>query len=138
MHSWTAGRLHQSSSTTPDDRSVLSSREAAGGAGSLNRSGGANRFPLVERNSFREPELWNVDLRISRRFHITEDLNIEILGEAFNLFNRTQVTQVNNTFYNLNTTNNTLNYNTPFNTVTAAGGTLFRERQVQLAARFQF
>ena len=31
-----------------------------------------------------------------------------------------------------------LNYNTAFQTVNAAGGTLFRERQVQWAIRFQF
>jgi hypothetical protein len=111
---------------------------SSGGAGSLNRSGGANRFPLVERNSFREPDVWNVDLRLSRKFYLKEKVSFEVLGEAFNLFNRTQVTQVNGTFYNLNTATNTLTFNTAFNQITAAGGTLFRERQVQVAARFQF
>ncbi len=117
---------------------------SSGGAGSLNRSGGANRFPLLGRNSFREPEIWNFDLRISRKFYIRERVSFEILGEAFNLFNRTQVTQLNGTLYNLNTAITpahpvpTLDYNNPFGTITAAGGTLFRERQVQIAARFQF
>jgi hypothetical protein len=31
-----------------------------------------------------------------------------------------------------------LNFNTPFGSTTEAGGTLFRERQIQFAARFQF
>ena len=35
-------------------------------------------------------------------------------------------------------TTNTLNYNTPFGTTTAADSTLFRERQIQIGFRFQF
>ena len=61
------------SSTTRAAPTTASSRAAAAARGSLNRSGGANRIPLVERNAFRQPEIRNVDLRLSRRFHITED-----------------------------------------------------------------
>jgi hypothetical protein len=87
-------------------------------------------------------------MRLSRRFRITEGTNIEVLGEAFTLFNRTQVTGVNSTFYNFasNTTSpacpggltQCLLFNEPFTTVTGADSTLFRERQVQLAVRFEF
>jgi outer membrane receptor protein involved in Fe transport len=113
---------------------------------SLNNSFGASRLQLLPRNSFSEPSIVNVDLRISRRFRFSETMNLEVLAEAFNLFNRTQVTQVQNTLYNTAGFNTapttalvgTLNFNAPFNSVTAAGGTLFRERQVQLAVRFQF
>jgi hypothetical protein len=107
-----------------------------GGAGSLNRSGGANRFPLIGRNHFSGPKVVNLDMRLSRRFHLRESMNVEFFAEAFNIFNRTQITGVNTTFYTLSGT--TLNYNTSFGTVTEAGGTLYRERQVQLAIRFQF
>lgn len=46
------------------------------------------------------------------------------------------MTDINNTFYTLNSATNTLTYNPSFNTIT--GAVLFRERQVQVAARFQF
>jgi len=106
------------------------------GAGSLNRSGGANRFPLIDRNAFSGPRVVNLDMRLSRRFYIREKMNVEFFIEAFNIFNRTQVTRLNTTFYTLNGT--TLNYSSSFGTVYEAGGTLYRERQVQLAVRFQF
>ncbi len=105
-------------------------------SGGLNGSSGATRFPLLARNSFRQPKIVNVDLRVSRRFRLREATNIEILAEGFNIFNRTQVTGVNNTFYN--TSGNTLIFNPDFGTTNAAGGFLFRERQIQFAARFEF
>jgi outer membrane receptor protein involved in Fe transport len=114
---------------------------ASGGTQSgLNGSGGPARVPLLGRNSFRQPKIVNVDLRISRRFKFTETTNFEVLAEGFNIFNRTQVTGINNTMYRATASGNDLNltYNQPFGTVTAAGATLFRERQIQLAVRFEF
>ena len=106
------------------------------GAGSLNRSGGTNRFPLVAPNAYTGPKVVNVDLRISRRYYLKEKMHVEFFAEAFNIFNRTQVTNLNSTFYTLSGT--TLNYNSPFGAITEAGGTLYRERQIQLALRFAF
>jgi len=104
--------------------------------GGANGSGGANRFALVPRNYFKQPNIWFADLRISRRFSITEGTKLEVLAEGFNIFNRTQVTTVNSTLYNLSGT--TFTYNSPFGITTGADSTLFRERQVQLAVRFEF
>jgi hypothetical protein len=58
-----------------------------------------SRFPLFSRNAFRLPKIVNVDLRISRRFRIMNRANLEILVEAFNLLNRTQVTELNTRMY---------------------------------------
>lgn len=115
-------------------------------AGGLNGSGGANRFALLPRNFFKTPSIQYLDLRVSRRFSIGEKAKIEVLGEAFNFFNRTQVTGINSTAYNFqsNAANCAglgapcLTSNASFGTITAADSTLFRERQVQLAVRFEF
>jgi hypothetical protein len=106
--------------------------------GGANGSGGANRFALVPRNFFKQPNIWYVDMRLSRRFNITEGTNLEFLVEGFNVFNRTQVTGVQTTMYNLSATAPTLTFNNPFGTTTGADSTLFRERQVQFAVRFEF
>jgi hypothetical protein len=103
---------------------------------SLNGSGGSSRFTLLPRNYFKMPAIINTDLRVSRRFRFTETTNLEILGEVFNLFNRTQVTNVDNLIYTVSGTN--LTYRSTFGSFTEAGGTLFRERQVQFAVRFEF
>jgi len=110
----------------------------AGGPGGVNQSGGNNRFPLLERNFFRRPKIVNFDMRLSRRFHFKEETALEFLVEAFNLFNRTQVTDVNSTMYNQNFNTNSFTFNTPFQSITQTGATLFRERQIQMAVRFQF
>jgi hypothetical protein len=108
-----------------------------GGAGSLNRSGGANRLiGLLDRNSFTGPTQNIFNLRLSRRFYIKEKANLEVLGEAFNLPNTLLVTGVNNTMYSLNS--GSLVFNSAFGGVTAADSTLFRERQIQLGFRLQF
>src|SRR5205085_12006397 len=104
--------------------------------GGVNGSGGSTRFALLPRNFFKQPNIWYVDMRVSRRFSITEGAKVELLAEGFNIFNRTQVTGVNATLYNLS--GNTLTFNNPFATTTAADSTLFRERQVQFAVRFEF
>jgi hypothetical protein len=104
--------------------------------GGVNGSGGSNRFGLIPRNYFKQPSIQFLDLRLSRRFSLGEKAKIEVLAEAFNFFNRTQVTSVNSTLYFLSGTN--LNFNTSFGQTTGADSTLFRERQVQLAVRFEF
>lgn len=103
---------------------------------SLNGTSGDNRFPLNPRNNYRLPSLTNVDLRVSKRFRFTETLRLELLGEAFNLFNKTFVFTANSTLYTRSS--NTLNYNTSFGDINATDSTLYRERQIQFAARFQF
>jgi hypothetical protein len=98
--------------------------------------GGSNRIPGIERNAFRSPKIINVDLRLSRRIRFTENMNLEFLAEAFNLFNRFQGTSVNSTMYTLS--GSTLNFSSTFGSITAAGNSIFRERQIQFAARFNF
>jgi hypothetical protein len=114
---------------------------------SLNGSGGSSRFAFLPRNAFKQPNIWYVDMRLSRRFSITERTKLELLAEGFNLFNRTQVTSVSSTIYSVDTTGSLaspkpfLNFSggpSGFFSVTGADSTLFRERQVQLAARFEF
>jgi hypothetical protein len=103
---------------------------------SLNNTNGDNRFPLNPRNYYRLPNILNFDARLSKRFRITETVNIEFLGEVFNIANRTHVFGVNSTLYTRSGT--TLNYNSAFQQVTTTDSTLYRERQVQLSARLQF
>jgi outer membrane receptor protein involved in Fe transport len=120
----------------------FSSTQTPGGGN--NGSGGSSRFAMLPRNFFKQPNIWFVDMRLSRRFSITEKTKVEFLAEAFNLFNRTQVTTVQANIYNYSTTGCPTGFaqclvaNAPFGTTTGADSTLFRERQIQLAARFEF
>jgi hypothetical protein len=108
-----------------------------------------NRFLLVPRNSDQMPGLRNIDLRVSRQFGFTERYKLEVLAEAFNLFNHPQVNGINSTAYSISgtvfnaVTKNfaaNLNFN-PFNNFgvpNSAGSSLYRERQIQLGLRFLF
>jgi hypothetical protein len=108
-------------------------------------AGGANRMPNLPPNSFRSPSLFNIDLRVSRRIRFTETMNLEFLAEGFNIFNRTNFTSVNSRMYSIATTGTgcssaapCLNFDSQFTAPTAAGNSIFRERQIQFAVRFQF
>jgi hypothetical protein len=105
---------------------------------SLNGSFGDSFLPIAGRNSFRLPALWNLDARLSKRFRLTESMNLELLAEAFNVTNRTLIFAENNTLYSRSGTATTLTYNTSFGQVTTTDSTLYRERQIQFSARFQF
>jgi outer membrane receptor protein involved in Fe transport len=105
-------------------------------AGGITGSGASGRNIFYERNAFRQPRIVNLDMRLSRRFHIKEQANIEFLAEAFNIFNRFQVTGINFTQYSFSGT--TLNFQPAFGSVFSAGNSIYRERQVQFAVRFEF
>ena len=47
------------------------------------------------RNTFTRPGFASWDLRVSRKFYATERLNLEVIADAFNLFNRFNVGDVN-------------------------------------------
>lgn len=106
-------------------------------------SGGDSYFLPLGRNSFRQPKIFNVDARLSRRFNFNESMNLEFLVEAFNLFNRTHITSVNTTAFRLVSAVSggpgvNLVPDATFGTDSATGNSIFRERQVQLAVRFNF
>jgi len=136
LNGWTIAPIFNAFSGARYTGNVSAGALSGSQAGGLNGSNGSTRFALVPRNYFKQPNIWYADLRISRRFGITEKTKVELLAEGFNIFNRTLVTTVNTTLYNLSGT--TLTFNSPFGTTTGADSTLFRERQVQLAVRFEF
>jgi hypothetical protein len=52
----------------------------------------------VGRNTGRGFDFASLDLRLSRRFHLTEHVELELLADGFNLFNRANFAVPNNTF----------------------------------------
>ena len=58
-----------------------------------------NDRPLgVARNAGRGFDFASLDLRLARRFHLSDHLNLEATAEGFNLFNRANLSIPNNTF----------------------------------------
>lgn len=150
FNGFTIAPIVQISSGRPYSAGINGNATAPAGttriAGGVFGAGGAARAPFLERNAFRFPSTAVVDLRVSRRFNLGETRNIEILAEGFNIFNRQNITNLGTTAYILSA-NNTLTFQgegaitgvTPtFGVPTEAGNTIFRERQIQLALRFQF
>src|ERR1043166_5682153 len=127
---------------TPTTNSfTTSSVFGASPAGVVNGSNGSLRFALLPNNFFHSPSIKYVDLRISRRFTIKENAKLELLAEGFNIFNRTQVTGVNNREYVLSNQGGNIvaTFDPTFGTPSdLSNGFFFRERQIQLAVRFEF
>lgn len=82
----------------------------------------------VGRNTGRGFDYASLDLRIRRRFRLTEHTNLDVLAEGFNLFNRANFSVPNNTFGSGSTPNAT------FGRPTLA----FDPRQFQFGLRLSF
>lgn len=120
----------------------------------MNGSGGDNRVYGVGRNTYRYPHTWKADLRIAKKFNLGDMRQLEILAESFNLFNHRNVTAIHTAGYAIESgTANTLpslnfltvgttgtdattpSFGTPFD-INATN--FYRERQIQIGARFRF
>ncbi len=62
-----------------------------------------DRVPGTARNQFTTPAFYQIDLRVGRAIRIGERTKITLFGEGFNLFNRANVLNVNNTQYGFST-----------------------------------
>lgn len=128
------------------------SATVSGVTNGLNGSNGDFRYFRLPRNSFRLPAIKNMDLRVSKRINFSERYNLELLGEAFNLFNRTQVFGQTATLYTSSSTTctvdgvsvavpapgNGLCFSPLFGAVSTTDSNKYRERQIQFALRFHF
>src|SRR5262249_58693868 len=69
------------------------------GFGGLLGLGGLNLAPDVPRNSNYGDANYRIDLRVARDIKLGDKFVVELLGEAFNLFNRSNFNGFNSTFY---------------------------------------
>jgi hypothetical protein len=117
--------------------------------GVVSNSGGSigGRPNWIARNAYNLPNFYSVDLRLSRAFKLTERAQLRLAGEAFNLFNRTNIVSLNTTQYNFTNagsgacaghTNACLNPNASFLAPTGSSNGLYGPRQLQISARFEF
>jgi outer membrane receptor for ferrienterochelin and colicin len=98
--------------------------------------GGSFRVPFVGRNIYVGPGANSIDLRVAREIKFSERVRWQLIAEAFNVANRVEITGINTTQYNVSGT--TLFPRTDFQSISAAGTNLFRERQLQLGTRLTF
>jgi outer membrane receptor protein involved in Fe transport len=104
----------------------------------LNNDGNrfTDRVPGVGRNTFVGPGFVSLDPRITREIRFHESARVQLIAEAFNLFNRANFTAINTTFYSLSGTGTgaTLVRNTAFGRPTSTT----TPRIIQLAAKVIF
>ena len=118
------------------------------GFGGVLGQGGTNLLPTVPRNGNTGDANYRLDLRVARDIRLTERFVLELLGEGFNVFNRSNFNSFNTTIYLATATTSTTPLSTPvalrpstnFGTPRGDGfppdGT--GARRFQLAIRFRF
>jgi len=114
-------------------------------ANDLNNDGNrSNDIVPGSRNTHHPPTSNNLDMRLARRIPIGGRARLELIGEAYNLFNHTNVTFQNATLYNfaggilvpqLNLSNPRLNFGADNSTSVNFSDT---QRIIQLAAKITF
>lgn len=107
---------------------------------------------LIQRNSFRQPSVWDADLRVSKTFDLPYRVKLQLLAEVFNVFNRnmTVVTGANQDMFRITYTQSTGKYTITKYTNTVSGVALntfgvdqgysgeVSPRQLQVAAKISF
>ncbi len=101
----------------------------------LNNDGNARNdlAPGTRRNQFRYPSQFSVDPRITRDIPLMR-AHLQLIAEAFNLFNRSNVNGVLQTYYSYNAATTTLTGVSSFGGATLSTG----PRIMQLAAKVTF
>ena len=61
----------------------------AGNAAIVNTGFAPFSTSTTSRNFFEGPRFWNIDMGVSKRFKLAEDVGLQFRGEFFNLFNHT-------------------------------------------------
>ena len=71
--------------------------------GDANRDGNAatDRVPGTRRNEFTSPGIYIFDARVTKTFKFGERYGLSLIGEAFNLFNRSNIASVNTGRYGI-------------------------------------
>lgn len=105
-----------------------------------NRDGNpsTDRVPGTARNGFTTPSIYVFDARVTKTFRFTEKYSLSLLGEAFNLFNRSNIATVNTGRYGLASSSATALTNPAVSTPFGGARTFLGERQIQLGLRFKF
>jgi Carboxypeptidase regulatory-like domain/TonB dependent receptor len=105
------------------------------------------RAGWLARNAFPGPGFHNIDFRLGRQFSISERLKLSLVGEAFNLFNHTNISTVNTTAFSYlapgsgacaGHTNACFTPSSTFLTPTATSNLIFGPRQLQISGRLTF
>jgi hypothetical protein len=119
-----------------------------GGIRGQGTGGDRNLVPIIPRNSISGQANYKLDVRAARDLRVTERMRVEVLAEAFNLFNHSNYNGFNTTIYTAAATTNTTPLATPIALTNTAGflapnndasppdGT--NARRLQLALRFRF
>ena len=108
--------------------------------GDANRDGNAvsDRVPGTARNAFTTPSIYTFDTRVTKSFVFAEKYKISLIGEAFNLFNRSNVSAVNTGRYVIASNSATAFTNPAPASAFGLPRTFLGERQIQLGIRFRF
>jgi len=105
-----------------------------------------DRAPGTVRNQFSTPPTYQLDMRVGRIIRFGERFRLSLFAEGFNIFNRSNVQQVNNALYAYSTTGGgrltqTTNFATPRIFVSGSPSFTFNSsynRELQLGIRFDF
>jgi hypothetical protein len=145
-----SGRPFAAIVSVPNIPFTLDGAQYNGFGGLRGQGGGGDRnlAPNIERNSDYGAANYRLDLRVARDIRVTEKFTLELIGESFNLFNRSNFNGFRTTRYEAQATTVTTPLATPIALVERADfgvennngsqpdGT--NARRFQLALRFRF
>ncbi|HVW76583.1 MAG TPA: carboxypeptidase regulatory-like domain-containing protein [Alloacidobacterium sp.] len=154
-NNWSVNPIVQAQNGLPYSATISSGYNSYSALNSgWNGAGSVYYIPQIGRNTFQQRRTAVIDIRAEKQFTFHEKYNLQLVGEAFNLFNHVNVTSVNTGGYILSSGSSsalpaetsTLTYQTVSGTDTPILGQItnansnyvYSPRQVQVAVRFEF
>jgi hypothetical protein len=145
-----SGRPFAAEVSVPSLPFTFQGAQYTGFGGLLGQGSGGDRniVPNIPRDSNYGDPNYRIDLRVARSFRLTERFTVQLIGEGFNVFNRSNFNGFNTTLYNALPTTASTSLSTPVVLIKAANfgfpnadgsqpdGT--NARRFQLALRFHF
>ena len=124
----------------------IESTNAAGGVYEASPANGYVILPQVSNQAQFNDSFNALDFRLSRNFHFGERWNLNLIGEAFNIFNVTNILGVSNLNYSgfantLSPDSGNPSYSSSFGKAVSTAGGVFGSggpRAFQVAARISF
>jgi hypothetical protein len=139
---------------TSKDAAIVGLGPGLNGLGGDNRiygTGSDGKLYNLGRNTYRYPDTWKLDLRLSKRIPLRHERELELLAESFNLFNHQNVTELETTGYTIESSDTagglpTLTFMNGAKTGSTAFGqplnvnstNFFQPRQIDFGLRYRF
>jgi hypothetical protein len=117
---------------------TVSGKHTSGILSDWNGNGSVTFIPQVGQNNYFQPEVVVDDIRLEKDFLFNDRYNVQLMGQAFNIANHQNVTEVYNEAYSISGTTATYQASFGQTELTNNSGFSYTPREVEISMRLSW